>query len=372
MAVELHKVRVRTALKPRREPYWGPPLGRGRHVGLRKIDDERATWVARLRPEGGVQTYRSLGYLVPGFDWDEAKAAAVEWFKAGEAGVTDVPATVEAACKDYVADREREKGKATARDAEARFERTVYDTSFGRTRLDRVRTPDIRRWRDGLGLGKASANRTLSSLKAAFNLAVSNRRVTADRRLEWSDVKPHKDATQRRTLFLDLKQRRAMLAAAGAGALRDLLEAAMTTGGRAGELVSLTRASFDARTASMTFKGKTGRRTVPLAQPALVLFTRLAKGKLPSARLLVREDGQPWAHSDWDELVREAAEKAKLPTGTVLYTLRHSFITQALHDGMTTLDVARLTGTSVMMIEKHYGHLVASAAAERLKTVQLI
>jgi hypothetical protein len=39
---------------------------------------------------------------------------------------------------------------------------------------------------------------------------------------------------------------------------------------------------------------------------------------------------------------------------------------------MTTLDVARLTGTSVMMIEKHYGHLVASAARERLAKVKML
>jgi site-specific recombinase XerD len=88
--------------------------------------------------------------------------------------------------------------------------------------------------------------------------------------------------------------------------------------------------------------------------------------------LLTRDDGQPWAHSDWDELVRAAAQRAGLPTGTVLYTLRHSFITQAVMAGMTTLDVARLVGTSVMMIEKHYGHLVASSARERLDRVEIL
>jgi hypothetical protein len=31
-----------------------------------------------------------------------------------------------------------------------------------------------------------------------------------------------------------------------------------------------------------------------------------------------------------------------------------------------TLDVARLTGTSLLMIEKHYGHLVDGAARLRL------
>jgi site-specific recombinase XerD len=85
-----------------------------------------------------------------------------------------------------------------------------------------------------------------------------------------------------------------------------------------------------------------------------------------------RNDGHPWAHSDWDELIRDAAEKAGLPKGVCLYTLRHSFITQSLMDGMATLEVARITGTSLAMIEKHYGHLVMDAARTRLELVQLI
>lgn len=35
-------------------------------------------------------------------------------------------------------------------------------------------------------------------------------------------------------------------------------------------------------------------------------------------------------------------------------TLRHSFITPAFTDGMATLDVARLVGTSIDMVEKYY------------------
>jgi integrase len=371
MALDLHKVRIRQALKPRREPYWGAPLGRGRYLGLRKIDEQRATWIARLRTDAGTQTYRSLGYLADDYDYEEAKVDAVSWFKSVEAGVTEGPITIEQACKDYVTDRETQKGKGTARDAEARFERTVYGTLFGRMRLDQLRTPHLRKWREGLELGKSSSNRTLTSLKAALNLAVSNRKVSADRRIEWGEVKPHKAAGERRQLFLDVTQRRALLAAAS-GAIKDLMTAAATTGARAGELVNAPRSAFDARTGSMTFKGKTGSRTVPLSPAAITLFKRLAKEKLPEAPLLVRDDGKPWAHSDWDQLVRAAATKAELPTGTCLYTLRHSFITQTITDGMTTLDVARLTGTSVMMIEKHYGHLVASAAAKRLKKVSLI
>jgi hypothetical protein len=39
---------------------------------------------------------------------------------------------------------------------------------------------------------------------------------------------------------------------------------------------------------------------------------------------------------------------------------------------MSTLDVARLTGTSLAMIDAHYGHLVAAAARERLAAVRML
>ncbi len=371
MALEIHKVRVRAVLKPRREPYWGPALGRGQALGFRKIDAETGSWVARMRDESGGKVYRALGYLTADLDYEAAREAAERWFRQRDGGVADDKATVADACRAYVEDRRTAKGEATAHDAELRFKRTVYGTEFGSIPLSRLRTPAVKRWRDGLDLGKSASNRTLTALKAALNLSVAERRVEAGAAREWGDVKPYQGASKRRDLFLDLKQRRRMFATAK-GAVADLIRAAALTGARPGELVKATRGQFDARTKSMTFIGKTGTRTVPLSDAAIELFTALSKSKLPGARLLVRDDGKPWGPSDWDELVKAAAVEAKLPAAVCLYTLRHSFITQAITDGMTTLDVARLVGTSVMMIEKHYGHLVASAARERLAKVKML
>jgi len=371
MSHELHKIRVRHSLVPRREPYWGPPLARGRCLGYRKIGAQTGSWVARMRNETGHKVYRALGYLSETNDYEKARDAALEWFRAQDAGVLNAETTVAKACEAYVTDRRREKSEACAHDAEKRFERTVYGTQFGAIPLSKLRTPRIKEWRDGLGLSKGASNRTLTTLKAALNLAVTSRHVHPMAAREWGDVKPYPNATQRRALFLDLKQRRKLLSVCK-GSLRDLVEAVALTGARAGEVVSATRGQFDARLGNITFRGKTGARTVPLSAPALALFKRLAKGKLPGAPLLTRDDGKPWGHSDWDELVRAAAKDAKLPAGVCLYTLRHSFITQAITDGMTTLDVARLCGTSVGMIEKHYGHLVADAARERLASVTML
>lgn len=374
MAYDIHKTKVRDSLRPRiNEPYWGVPLARGRCLGYRKIASDNASWIARMRPEGSGSKYeyKALGRVSRDFDYEKAKQSALEWFGARDAGVDSDVITVEQACREYVKDLRTRKGDKSADDAEGRFNRTVYGKALGAVKLDKLKTPRIKEWRDGLPLSKGSSNRTLTALRAALNLAVAHRRVDARLAREWMDVKNFQNASKRRTLFLDLRQRRKLIDAVSGG-LRDLLEAAALTGARAGELTALKRSDFDSRLGTLAFAGKTGPRTVQLSPAAMELFKRLAKGKLPAAPLLTRNDGKPWAHSDWDELVREAADKAKLPRGTCLYTLRHSFISQAITDGMTTLEVARMVGTSLAMIDKHYGHLVGDTARQRLAAVTML
>ena len=371
LSTALHLASVRNRLQPRREPYWGPPLEQGRFVGVRKRDDGTCTWIARLRDDDGRQKYRSLGQVTDKFNQTAAKHAAEDWFRNYDIDVVDKPLTVAQACREYVADLEVEDRYDTAHDAGMRFKRTVYDHPIGRVLVEKLKTSRLKAWRSGLGGAKSTQNRNLGNLKAALNLAVDHHRVSAAVVQQWRAVKLHKNAGTRRELYLDLQQRRALVEACG-GPIRDLIEAAALTGARPGELVKALRSHFDVRTGCVRFSGKTGSRTVPLSPAAIDLFKRLAQGKLPAANLLTRDDGKSWQRSDWYQLVRDAASKAKLPGGVVLYTLRHSWITEALLAGMPTLEVARLTGTSLQMIERHYGHLVAEAARERLAAVEML
>ncbi len=209
------------------------------------------------RDEDGSRTIASLGYVSDAFGFDEAKAAAEAWFKNRESGVTDEVVTVEDACREYVTDRRREKGEATGHDAECGSAARCTKRRSVAARSTSCASSHVKEWREGLGLSPAASNRTLIALKAALNLAVTNRRVAASQAIEWASVKPIKGGNGRRDLYLDLGQRRALLASCE-GAVRDLIEAAMVTGARAGELVNATRSQFDARTGSMTFIGKTG------------------------------------------------------------------------------------------------------------------
>lgn len=393
MPVSIHKSNVRTALEPRREPYWAAQLKVGRFVGFRKIADKAGSWVARARdPDTGKQQYHALGELTDTFDYDAAVKLAREWFDSLDAGVLHKGAfTVADACREYVEDRRREKGDDTADDAEWRFKNSVYGTPFGDTELPKLRTPAVKKWRESLGVTKAGANRMMTSLRAALNLAVEHNRVAATAAQAWRAVKQYPKADGRREIFLDLPQRRALLVAAGPKtAVHDLIQGALLLGARPGELAKAPRSAYDARTKTLKLVGKTGPRDVPLSGGAVTLFDRLAKSKLPAAPLFARDDGQPWTRIEWSRRIRAAVEVAvvlddkgeplkddqgnevKLPPGTCLYSCRHTYISQAILDGLTTLDVARLTGTSLQMIDRHYGHLVQDAVRERLSRVQML
>lgn len=373
---QIDKVSVRNRLQPRREPYWGAPVERGLYVGFRKLH-RGGNWISRWHNHEGKHVYHSIGPVSDSLDYEAAKKAARQWMRAAEAGVdASKISTVSDACREYVVDRRKHKGESTAHDAELRFNRTVYGSEFGNTLLSKVTQKRIEAWRDtletrkageGKALSKATLNRDLTRLKAALNYAVARRYISSDRGVEWRLVQPYK-ASNRRDLFLDLAQRRALRSAASGGA-RDLMDAVMLTGARAGELTSARRRQFDSRTRSMTFSGKTGARTVELSPDGLQLFARLAQSKLPDAYLFTRDDGKPWGPSDWDALVRRAGLQANLPAGVCLYTLRHSFITEAITGGLSPLEVARLTGTSLLMIDKHYGHLAPTALRERLAAI---
>jgi hypothetical protein len=295
--------------------------------------------------------------------------------------------TVADACRDYVTALEKDGRKTASDDAKRRFERCLYGDKLGKVRLKDLHQDHIEAWRDRVEKGdlpplpvkrgrppvakplaKSSINRIRTTLVAALNHAVARRKASPDLAFEWNAVRPLKDAGQRRGLYLEREQRRALLEAAE-GPVRDLIECVALTGCRPGDPSLCLRSDYDGRTASVRFRSKDHDRKIPLSPAAAALFDRLAKGKLPKAHLFTQDGKKVWTPSDWSELVREAAARAGLPAGVTLYTLRHCWITDAIVGGMDLLTVAKLAGTSLAMIEKHYGHLVQGAARDKLAQV---
>lgn len=380
MAIKIHQAKTRDALAARPGPYWAAPLSDGLYLGYRKLKDGTGTWIARWRDDDGQQHYHALGRASAAFDYNAARERALAWQTQAEAGVdAGEVVTVLDACNAYVKwleqDRGRKNPERTATDARKRVARYIKPLPIAPIKLAKLRTVHIEDWRNTVAtmgragtLAPATQNRLLTTLKAALNLAVKRRHLSPTAAAEWRDVAAL-EGVGKRDLFLDLAQRRALLAELSGG-IRDLADATTLIGARPGELVTARRSQFDARTCSLTLHGKTGTRTVRLAPIAVALFARLARDKLPAAPLFTRDDGMPWVRrGDWAAQINAAVARAKLPSETCLYTLRHSFITEALMAGLSTLEVAKFTGTSLEMIQKHYGHLVPDTTASRLAAV---
>jgi integrase len=189
----------------------------------------------------------------------------------------------------------------------------------------------------------------------------------------WQEpLKPVRNAVKRRTLYLNRDQRRTMLQAVESEA-EPFVRALCTLPLRPGAVAALTVADFDKRTSELTVgkdKAGDGRRIV-VPPFAAQLFAAQAKGKLPAAPLFMRANGKAWDKETWKGPIAAAAKAAKLPTGVVAYTLRHSVITDLVTAGLPLLTVAQISGTSAEMIERHYGHLVRHAAVEALAGLAL-
>ena len=378
MANTLDSKTKRATLDPRREPYW-EPLQKGAAVGFRKLNSGDGTWIARWRDDEGKQKYRALG----NYDkYDDAAKAAREWIASCEQGASPKTTTVKDACEAYVIALKNEGRAPTAADTEGRFKRLIYDASIGKLAIDKLRSSHLSKWMndqiddeddaddEDIRRSKDTANRNLATFKAALNLALRNRLVATD--AGWATVRAFaKVAARRRDAFLSMEQRKALLDACPAD-LAEFIKAALLTGARPGELASLNAGDFDKNLGALTLTGKTGTRQVAISTAATAFFSEVSRDKLPAAPMLATAYGQRWNKDSWKKLFKNAVAAATLPDAIVMYSLRHTAISEMILAGIDSFIVATLTGTSVAMIEKNYGHLKHSVVTAKLDRVAML
>ncbi|WP_104657351.1 tyrosine-type recombinase/integrase [Ralstonia insidiosa] len=350
----------RARLAARREPYW-QRVREGVYLGFRvAASGGEGTWIARRRDESGKQQYRALGHHA---EFDDAQAACVAWAAGVEHGASHRSTTVTEACEHYATHLEVQKGAKTAADARGRFKRLVNDAPLGRISLDKLNATAVRKWlhdqikdaddADELRRAKDSANRNLASLKAALNFALRDRLVASD--AAWKTVGKFEKVGRRREAVLTSDQITTLLGRLP-GDLRHVVEAMAYVPSRPGELAVLRVRDFDRTQGTLALDGKTGRRVVPLSTAAVAFFTEQCKGKIAGALVFTQEHGAAWTKDAWKKPFREAAKAVGLPDDVVIYSLRHTMITNLVAAGIDSVLVARLAGTSVEMISRHYEH----------------
>lgn len=392
MPTKIDTVTARDSLKVRHAPYW-QKIRTECHIGYRKAaSDSSGAWIARYRDDDGKYKLNSLGSLdnLPAHQrYDVAVKKAADWFDHRDKGGNATAITVGEACKRYIQKQSDDGKVAAAKDMEIRFKRWMFsDKKLSNTPLLKLTQGQVNDWRNKLTKGPSipqdktqeptkarsgsTINREMAVFKAALNLAMRDGYATSDAAWKFK-LTPIKNATGRRDCYLDITQRRALIANSPTD-LAAFLKALSLLPFRPGAMAALTVGSFDMRLNVLTVgKDKSGQdRKITLPPSTAAFFAEQVKDKPSNSPLVARADGQFWNKDCWKYPFKDAALAANLPDDATCYALRHSTITDliALHH-LDTMTVAQLSGTSVIMIEKHYGHLLSNHAANALALLAL-
>ncbi|RVC97437.1 site-specific integrase [Mesorhizobium sp. M2A.F.Ca.ET.029.05.1.1] len=394
----------RAALPYSDAPEWeiiNPGLRLGYRRG-RGSYGRGGSWLAASRLPDGTRIQTKLGRADDAtaadgngvLSHEQAKDAARAWQKALKVG-SDAPAalTVNDALDRYFEARAAE-GMKSIDDAKTRAAFHIRP-KLGSIKVADLTIEKVRTWRDGmvtaqkrLRTGKFAkkanvaqvdladpevirrrrdtANRTLTTLKAALNWAFNNRLVADD--TAWRLVKPYRGTTSARVRFLSPDEQKALIGASN-GAIRDLVSAALVTGARFGELARLRVSDYDAANKSVfVAESKSGKpRHIPLPAGGAELFERLATGRPSGEPLLRRESGAAWAPSTYNRSWKALLAQAKLSDVT-LHEIRHTYASTMVRNGAPLIIVAEALGHSdTRMAEKHYAHLAPSYVADTIR-----
>jgi integrase len=375
--LETREARLR--LKPRGKPYWRL-IEPGLHLGYRRLKGRSGTWCVRRYAGGQAYSVEALrGVLAD--DFAEADGvSSLSFAQAQRAVESKSPKpkggalTVRAAIEQYLT-HQSDSGKSID-DARYRVDALILP-SLGDVALGDLTTDKLRNWLAALARApargrkkpvsggepqrqrRASANRVWTILQAALNHAWREGRVPSDS--AWRRVKPFKGVTSARLRYLSVAEAQRLINACDPD-LRKLVQAALQTGARYGELTRLRVHDFNPDSGTVTVgRSKSGRsRHVVLTEEGAALFARWCAGLAGNALLFTR-NGEPWDKSNQQRPLRLACARAKIEPAASFHILRHSWASLAAMSGLPMTIIARNLGhSSTKMTEAFYAHLAPS------------
>ena len=425
------KLDTRTArekLASRGKPYYRS-VRAGLHLGYRKGKGE-GRWVARVYLREGKYKVETVGTADDRLDANGHDvldyAQALKAAEAAQARHAARPAgagrfTVKRAMADYFTHLEH-KGKATG-DAHNRADVHIIP-SLGEIEVAKLSSDQLLKWMsdmaeapprvrkkrdgkpsfgrlqdtpEGRRARRASANRTLTVLKAALNLAWRRNRVADDK--AWRSVEPFEQADAARVRYLQVSEAKRLLNACEFG-FRKLVTAALQTGCRYGELCALRVEDFNADAGTIAIRrSKSGKaRHVYLTAEGVEFFREVTAGRGGSELMLRNEarlqrsqaavererkrrraagddslvdfdDDGAWRPSEQVREMARASARAKLDPPANFHCIRHTWASLSAMSGVPLPVIAANLGHSTgRMVEKHYGHLAPNYVADAIRS----
>jgi integrase len=401
LATRTARLRLAVASKP----YWRV-IEQSLHLGYRR----RATggsWIARRRCDHGVYREAKLGLAddlqdANGetiLDFSQAQRSARVWCEqelrlaSGLSEAIKGPYTVAHAIKDYLEDYSRRGGKCVA-GTESVVRRNLLP-QFGNVQVGKLTTRRLLDWHRGMAerprywrskqgaepncaafdptdteavrRRRASANRALSYLKAALNLAWRSGAVPSDD--AWRRVKPFRAVSAPLIRYLSNDEITRLLNTCEGG-FRDLVHLATLTGCRYGELCRFIIADYNSDVGTLSVReSKSGKvRHVTLTTEASDLIDRLVAGRAAGEPLLLRDDARAWKRAEQLRPMREACGRAGIVPAVGFHILRHSHASILAMQAVPMAVIARQLGhADTRMTEKHYAHLAPNYVADTIR-----
>lgn len=219
---------------------------------------------------------------------------------------------------------------------------------------------------DAVRARQASANRILTILKAALNHAWREKRDSVPDDSGWRGVKPFSSVDVARVRYLSIADAGRLVKAA-VPEVRPLVQAALLTGARYGQLVRLDVSDFNAQVGTIqlvSHKGKHGVKKVyhaTLTTEGTAFFMLACAGKVPGelifpnrgrnqraserksgrsgakgdlAALKHERDDEMWHDSEQSRPMVEACRRAKITPAISFHGLRHTWASLAVMNGM--------------------------------------
>jgi len=397
---------ARLKLPARREPYWHS-IEQGFALGYRRLPGNKGgTWIAKRYRPGQGREIASQGVADDYAEADgnrvltfaQAQAAARQWLAdlaRAEAGGVDPskPYTVGDALDDYLRHYATKGGRAEA--ATRRTVDNLIRPALGPMPLAKLTFAHVKGFRDGLAetgrrfrpkpgrkpkveklratdaeqrrKRRATANRVFSFLRAALNLAYRHQRVASD--AAWASIKPFDRVDAPRIRFLS-DHEALRLANACAPDMRELVTAALLTGCRYGELISMRVADFDRDNGTLHIpESKSGKpRHVVLADEGRRFFEAATIGKAPNAHAFLRASGKVWKPVDQIRPLKAACEAANISPAVSFHILRHTYASRLARAGVPMAVIAAQLGHSdLRMTTRHYAHLSPGYVADTVR-----
>jgi integrase len=207
----------------------------------------------------------------------------------------------------------------------------------------------------------------LTILKAALNYAWREGHAASDK--EWRRVEPYEAVEAARVRYLTIGEAQRLINASEPE-FRKLVQAALQTGARYGELTALQCVDFNGDVGTVTIRdSKSGNtRHIVLTDEGAKFFKTVTVGRSGAERIFTKRAGDEWGKSNQSRPMVEACKTAKISPPIGFHGLRHTWASLSVMNAVPLLVVAKNLGHSdTRMVERHYGHLAPSYIVDAIR-----